>query len=149
MTVVLFVISALLAVPTFGVSLLAFFIGKSVWDRLCADQLAKHAVLSVKNAGEVYTLQRVNAGAIRRFFNQLGTQVPRYTFHADLGSYHGEVALPGVGSFDVTVCRVGKLISIGSYEPAPEISVEGILDGSFDKSFGEWAERRGCPSPGS
>jgi hypothetical protein len=149
MTVVLFLISAALAVPTFGVSLLAFFIGKSVWDRLSADLLAKHAVLSVKNASEVYTFQRINAAAIRRFFNQLGTQVPRYTFHADLGSYHGEVALPEVGNFDVTVSRMGKFISIGAYDPAPKISVEGLLDGSFDKSFGKWLDKRGCPSPGS
>lgn len=142
MTTVLFLLAAALAVPTFGISLLAFFIGKWVWDRLCSDQLAKHASMSVKNGGEVYTLQRINAAAIRRFFDQRGTQVPRYTFHPDLAAYAGEVALPEADSVWVTIARVGKRITIGTSAPRPRISVEGLLDGSFEK----WPDTSASPT---
>jgi hypothetical protein len=146
-TTILFLISAALAIPTFGISLVLFFVAKSWWDRLTADAIAKHAYLSFKNGSASYDLYRVNGAGIRRFYNSLGTKVPRYTFEATgKGCYCGVVDLPGAGELAVFVVRMNQHVTIYAVRE-PEITVGGLMDGSFVKglidSYAQALDRNG------
>lgn len=134
-TTILFLISAALAIPTFGISLVLFFVAKSWWDRHTAAAIAKHAYLSFKNGSASYDLYRVNGAGIRRFYNSLGTKVPRYKFAATgNGCYCGVVDLPGAGELAVFVVRMNQHITVYAVKE-PEATVGGLMDGSFVKDL--------------
>jgi hypothetical protein len=130
-TTVLFLISAVLAIPTFGISLILFFVAKSWWDSHTADAIAKHIYLSFKNGGASYELHRVNGAGIRKFYNKFGTKHPRYTFDATgKGNYFGTVNFAGVGDLAAFVFRMNDHISIHAVKE-PEATFESLMDGSF------------------
>lgn len=130
-TTVLFLISAVLAIPTFGISLILFFVAKSWWDRQTADAIAKHVYLSFKNGGTSYDLARVNGAGIRKFYNKYGTETPRYTFDASgKGNYFGTVNFAGVGDLAAFVFRMDGRITIHAAKE-PKATFESLMDGSF------------------
>lgn len=70
-----FVLSAVLAIPTFGISLLVFFLVKNWFDNKAMSALLGAAVTSMQKRGtqEVY---HVNRAAIKKVFSRFSEEPP-------------------------------------------------------------------------
>jgi len=130
-TGILFLVSLLLAIPTFGLSFIGFVLVKLFYDRWTAENLAKHVYLSLKN-GESYDLFRVNRAAIRRLFIKYGTQTPWYDVSRAPGElcYMGTLSFAGIGKVGVFATYKGDRVTIRAVKE-PEMTVENLMDGSF------------------
>lgn len=126
-TTVLFVLAAALAIPTFGISLIAFFCAKLWWDRLSGQTIAKYVYLSQKHDGKPYDLHKINGAAIRYFFSKFGDDIASYNFDTTSGAYTGRVNIKGVGDLSVSVIQRKNRITIRAVK-SPTKTVDGVND---------------------
>jgi hypothetical protein len=66
-------LAVLFAIPTYGVSLVIFFLVKNWFDNKAAKIIINSAIISLKS-GEHQHLHYINQAAIRKVFNAIGTE---------------------------------------------------------------------------
>jgi hypothetical protein len=105
-TKVLTFIAILLAIPTYGISLIVWIFAKYKYDKFCATRvLINAAVMSYKNSGENEVRYGVNNAALPMLFDAFGGWII-----ADMGSVvSGVVPHPRTGEMiHVTMSQISQ-----------------------------------------
>ena len=90
-------ISLVLAIPTFGISLLLFFLTKNWFDKLAARAILNSAMTSLRT-GEPQFLYHINQGGIRKVFDAFTIDADydkKYYEEERATSYTGTINHPG------------------------------------------------------
>lgn len=113
-----FLLAVLFAIPTFGMSLLAFFAVKYFVDLNGISKLTAAAMNSY-STGNPVVLPHLNNAAIRMFFKKYGTTEKKYDrFEKPFGFYIGYVKTMKYDEHVVLVGRQGSNLIVNSIEPS-------------------------------
>lgn len=111
-----FLLAVLFAIPTFGLSLLAFFVVKYLVDLNGVSKLTAAAVNSY-GSGNPVVLPHINNAAIRGFFQRYGTTEKKFErFEKPFGFYIGYVKTLVQDEHVVLVGRQGGNLVVNSIE---------------------------------
>lgn len=103
-TVFLFLISLLLAIPTFGISIVLFFVIKYLVDKSSEDKILQAVVTSKNRGNENVIISYVNNAPIRNFFRKYG--IPELPYQLTDG------IAKGMYSCYVNIPNAGRIIAI-------------------------------------
>ncbi|MCA4075343.1 MULTISPECIES: hypothetical protein [Pseudomonas] len=111
-----FLLAVLFAIPTYGISLLAFFALKFLIDHNGVAKLTAAAVNSY-GSGNPVVLPHINNAAIRSFFQRYGTTEKKYErFESPFGFYIGYVKTLVQDEHVVLIGRQGGNLIVNSIE---------------------------------
>ncbi|MCO7057040.1 hypothetical protein [Pseudomonas juntendi] len=112
-----FLLAVLFAIPTFGMSLVAFFIIKYLIDLNGISKLTA-ASMNSYSSGNPVVLPHINNAAIRSFFQKYGTTEKKFErFEKPFGFYIGYVKTMTQVEHVALIGRQGGNIVINSIEP--------------------------------
>jgi hypothetical protein len=132
--VVGFLIAVAFAIPTFGMSLLAFFAIKYLVDLNGISKIAA-AVMNSCGSGNPVVLSHLNNAAIRMFFNKHGTTEKKYErFERPFGFYIGYANTMRRDERLVLIGRQGANLVVNAIEPPVQFG-EDLLSLIGKKQF--------------
>lgn len=116
-TIIGFFISLALAIPTFGLSILVFYIVKYLIDQKSKQRIIKAVLESYENHNTSIIINYVNNKAIRNFFNEYKTTEDSYKRTVILkGMYSGYVNINNRGETIAVILKNGSSIIITCFD---------------------------------
>lgn len=111
-----FLLAVLFSIPTFGMSLLAFFALKYLVDLNGVSKITA-ATMNSFSTGNPVVLPHLNNSAIRMFFNKYGTTEKKHErFESPFGFYIGYVKAMTHDEHVVLIGRQGSNLVVNSIE---------------------------------
>lgn len=117
-TVIGFIICLVLAVPSYGLSLVVFYVVKFFIDQASVEKLSA-AVVSSREKKKAVVSNYANNAAIRAFFRKYGTTQTKHK-HTDgvsKGMFSGYVNVRGSGEVVTTMIKNSTPVVIACYDP--------------------------------
>ena len=118
-TIISFIVCLVLAIPTYGLSLVLFFVVKYFIDQSSQKKIAAAVVSSQDANNSPVIINYVNNAAIRAFFREYGTTATKYKMTSGInkGAFSGYVKIKGNREVVAVIIKNNPSIIITCFAP--------------------------------
>lgn len=132
---IIVIVAIILAIPTYGLSIIALFFIKRAMDANSAAQIATAAENS-KNSNSTVFLPYVSGAAIRKFYSEYGISEKKFRIYEEPGEFYiGYVKTVGPEEHVILLARSGAKTAVSSFMPPYSFSGQDILTMMSRKAF--------------